>query len=471
MKHLIYGAVVLLLLALTSCDNDDPSVVIPEVTAELIDAGTDFVKLSVETKNAESGAWLCLPASQRKPSPSTILTTGKPLSTTNGKQELQVGGLKQNTGYIIYVAARNATEVTTATLAASTSKAYAYEMAMTDGWLAYHGNFYKNRVGYYMLTLCDGPISKSGLPTRVGDKAVHFFLGDAIATDGDNAMVTPGTYRISDGHDVSTVDAYNSRFIVATIVENGEATQGYVYKYVDGTVTVNHDAEGTYSIVAEMRIEREGTEEFIKCTFNGKLPFTNRDPARYNPLAEDVNMVPHAMSGNYTKSSNGDYGIYNFAIYNTPVDAGGFISGAGELICFTLISPYSATMDLDKLAGSYSDVVVSAPGITYKPFTFLAGMYEEFYGSYMPQGSFYCRYGDSMEMETLGLFAKGNVDVTKDGDNITLKANMLTMQNKRVTVECTAPSSSFYDYSSYAKPFMQVSRSSGNLKRAIPVRK
>ncbi len=461
----------LLFFAMTSCDDDDNSVVVPQVTAELIEAGSDFIKLSVETQKAANGAYLCLPASDREPSPSTILTTGKPLSVINGKEEILIDSLRQSTDYVVYVAARNATEVATAKLRVSTAKSYAEEVTMTDGWIAYYGDFYQNRVGYFMVAMSSGPISKSGLPTRVDDKAIHLFLGDAVSLDGDNAMITPGVYRISDAHEKGTVDSYNSRFMLATEIQGGEATQGYTFKFVDGTVTVDHDADGVYTIVADMRIERSGVEENIKCSYQGKLAFSNIDPARYNPLTEDVNMIPHAMSGNYSKDSQGAYGIYNFAIYNTPVDNGGFINGAGELICFTLISPYSDKMDLDKLAGTYDNVIVSAPGVTYTPFAFLAGMYESFYGSYMPQGSFYCHYDDALQMDVLGLFVKGKVEVTKEGDNIRLKGDMLTVQNKRVTVDATAPTSSFFDYSSYAKPSMQVQHRSGNLLRALPARK
>ena len=471
MKHLIYGAVMLLFFAMTSCDDDDNSIVVPQVTAELIQAGADFVKVSVETQKAGSGACLCLPAADRKPSPGTILTTGKPLGVINGKEEILIDSLRQSTDYVVYVAARNATEVATAELRVSTAKSYVDEVAMADGWIAYYGDFYQNRVGYFMVALSSGPISKKGLPTRVDDKAIHLFIGDAVSPDGDNAMITPGVYRISDAHEKGTVDAYNSRFMIAGEIQDGEATKGYTFKFVDGTVTVDHDADGVYTIAADMRIERSGVEENIKCTYQGKLAFTNIDPARYNPLAEDVNMVPHAMSGNYSKDSNGAYGIYNLAIFNTPVDDGGFINGAGEVICFTLISPYSDKMDLDKFAGTYENVIVSAPGVTYTPFAFLAGIYENFYGSYMPQCSFYCRYDDALQMDVIGLFAKGKVVVTKEGDNIRLKGDMITLQGKRVTVEATAPPSSFYDYSSYAKPSMQVQRRSGNLFRALPARK
>lgn len=471
MKHLIYGAVMLLLLAMTSCGSDDSTVAVPQVAAELIESGKDFVKLSVESHNAESGAYLCLPATDRQPTPGTILTTGKPLASVNDKQEVRIDGLKPNTDYVVYVAARNATEVTTTMTKASTEKSYIYDVTMTDGWITYYGDFYKNKVGYYMVALATGPISQSGLPTQTGDCGIHLFIGDAVAQDSDNGVITPGVYRISDAHEAGTVDAYNSRFMDVTEVENGVPTKGYTFKFVDGTVTVGHEADGTYTMEADMRIERSGVEEHVRCTFKGKLPYTNVDPARYNPLAEDTKMIPKSMSGNYSKSSQGDYGVYNFAIFNTPVDAGGFINGAGELVCFTLISPYSDKMDLDKMVGTYKTALVPQAGMTYVPYSYITGTYESYYGSYMPQGSFYCLYDDALQMKAIGLFVSGEIEVSKTGDNITLKANMLTVQNKRVTLEATAPASSFVDYSSYAKPSMLVNRKSSNLPKAMPVRK
>ncbi|MDY3914820.1 MAG: hypothetical protein SOZ18_07755, partial [Phocaeicola sp.] len=177
MKHLIFGLVMLALFALTGCSKDEATTTIPEVSAEVLETGTDFIKLSIDITKAESGSYFCLPAFEKAPTPGEILTKGKLLKIENKKQEVKIDSLEQETDYIIYIAARNATEVKTINIPVTTLKGYIQDVTMKDGWIQYYGDFYKNKVGYYMVALSDGPISNTGLPTRVGDKALHLFIG------------------------------------------------------------------------------------------------------------------------------------------------------------------------------------------------------------------------------------------------------------------------------------------------------
>lgn len=471
MKHLIFGLVMLALFALTGCSKDEATTTIPEVSAEVLETGTDFIKLSIDITKSESGSYFCLPAFEKAPTPGEILTKGKLLKIENKKQEVKIDSLEQETDYIIYIAARNATEVKTINIPVTTLKGYIQDVTMKDGWIQYYGDFYKNKVGYYMVALSDGPISNTGLPTRVGDKALHLFIGDAIPLDGDNASLKTGTYRISDEHEQGTADAYNCKFIISTAVENGVSTAGYTYRFVDGTITIEYTGDNTYSFLVDAKIELESGEQNIRCSFTGKLPFTNQDPARYNPLRENITVVPKGLSGWYTKSSNGEFGTYNFSLYNTPIDASGFVAGAGEVVMFTLLAPYSERMDIEKLVGTYENVVISEPGSTYTPPAIIAGMYSYFYGMYAPQGSFYSRYNDAGQIDLLGLFIKGKVVITKDGDNITLKGDMITIQNKNVKIEYTGSSTSIVDFSQSSSPLMILNHKSGSLSKAIPLRK
>lgn len=354
---------------------------------------------------------------------------------------------------------------------ASTAKAYIHDMLLQDGWMQYYGDFYKNEVGYYMIALSDGPISSTGLPTRVGDKALHLFIGDRVPLDGDHAQLTPGVYPISDSHEIGVADAYNCKFVISTEVENNVTTKGYTYRFVDGTITVEHIGERAYSFLIEGKIEEEKGEINIRCRFDGELPFSNIDPARYTPPSKDITMVPHNFSGTYSSSSTGQYGTYSFTLYNTPVDQYGFISGAGEVMGLTLLAPYSAKMDINKLVGVYDLFVESKAGSTYTPPAIIAGMYKYSYGIYMPQGSYYSRYNENMQLDLLGLFTKEQISITQEGEMIKLVGEMITIQNKRVKIDYTGPISNLIDYSQNSASQLQFTESnvhSINSLRAIP---
>lgn len=90
---------------------------------------------------------------------------------------------------------------------------------------------------------------------------------------------------------------------------------------------------------------------------------------------------------------------------------------------------------------------------------------------YAPQGSFYSRYNDAGQIDLLGIFIKGKVVITKDGDNITLRGDMTTIQNKNVKIEYTASSTNIVDFSQSSSPFMVLNHKSGSLSKAIPLRK
>lgn len=468
MKNFIHAFLLLTALALAGCETDETRAVIPDLSATAIETGTESFKFSVEGNPTEAGAYICQLATEKAPTPATILKDGQALSLQGGKQEVTINNLLPEKDYVVYIAVRNVTEVKTKTLAFTTGKTYAYYVELKEGWIQYYGDFYKNNVGYYMLAFTDGPISKSGLPTRVNDHALRLFIGDVLSNDSRNAKLTPGTYHLSDGHEVGTADAFNCNFVIATEVKDGVASNGYEYKIVDGDVKVDRTKDDVYTFDADLKIEDNGVEKNIKCHFSGKLPFTCLDPAVYNPLEKDVNVVPTNMSGNYSKDKAGQYGTYNLTFYNTPTDQGGFISGAGDLLNLTLLTPYSPSMDISKLAGTYDKVVTSAPGITLQPFTIIAGLYGEVFGMYVPQGTYYTRISDALEYESIGLVSGGKITITTKGTDITVKADLTTPQGKHITIDYTGPTSGIADYSQYAKPGVLGVRKNNILRKVMP---
>ena len=97
----------------------------------------------------------------------------------------------------------------------------------------------------------------------------------------------------------------------------------------------------------------------------------------------NVNVVN--MGGRYQTDYNKTYGMYTMALFNTPIDEGGFVDGAGEVINLSLITKYTEHMDINNLAGEYTVAdVINGP---YEPGKFLSGTLYEYYGMMLPMGT------------------------------------------------------------------------------------
>lgn len=309
--------------------------------------------------------------------------------------------------------------------------------------------------GQYMVHLSDAPISDGGLPTQKGQIVIRFDAFNEATPDAHNAVLPEGTYTPSTSMESNTLyagDQYLCAMVCTDITDEGP--DGYTVPFSSATATVKHNASGYYiEFTGDAGKKYEGADfQTLRITYNGELKFDNQDPTAYDKLAEDVTMVPTMLSGNYTVSDN--FGNYSIALLNCPLDDEGYITGAGELVNFELLTAPSATMNINDIAGDYT--ITSVMDGPYNPGSFLSGTLYEFYSQYIPMGTYYSAYDeDGYALNMYGFATGGSVKVTTDGTNVTFNADFETESGKHVKVNYTGDASGIIDYSqssSYAAP-------------------
>ena len=143
--------------------------------------------------------------------------------------------------------------------------------------------------------------------------------------------------------------------------------------------------------------------------------------------------------------------MYTMALFNTPIDEGGFVDGAGEVINLSLITKYTEHMDINNLAGEYTVAdVINGP---YEPGKFLSGTLYEYYGMMLPMGtnlSFYDEKGS--QINKYGFAKDGSIKVSVDGDKITFSGDIETENGKHFTFNYTGSASAISDYTVSSAP-------------------
>lgn len=93
MKNFIHAFLLLTALALAGCETDETRAVIPDLSVTAIETGTESFMFSVEGNPTEAGAYICQLATEKAPTPATILKDGQALSLQGGKQEVTINNL------------------------------------------------------------------------------------------------------------------------------------------------------------------------------------------------------------------------------------------------------------------------------------------------------------------------------------------------------------------------------------------
>ena len=156
-------------------------------------------------------------------------------------------------------------------------------------------------------------------------------------------------------------------------------------------------------------------------------------------------MVPTGSAIGYSNVA-GSYGDYSCTFYNTPLDDEKFVIGAGELMNLELLTPEAQPMDLSKLAGTYT--VTSALEGPWAPGNWLDGQLYEYYGIYMPLGTYYSTYDANGNKTNMNGFARsGSVVVTVEGDDVTFNCDLVAEGGHTIKMNYTANKSDFVDQS------------------------
>lgn len=305
------------------------------------------------------------------------------------------------------------------------------------------GNYYGN--GEYLAHISDAPMDADGLPTQVGQYVVRFYAFADKSVNSANAILPSGRYVSSQSFEKGTIfDDKGYLFVwICTAIENGEPQVKSVYFDKGATVNVVYNSDGNYDIDFKGSVSADsaasaGFQNF-RMKFHGPISFYNQDPSYYEKLTEDVVMVPEQLSAGYS-NAEGLYGDYSCTFLNCPLDTSGFVIGAGELLNLELLTEESATMDLTKLPGEYTIASIDAATVG----NFVEGVLYSYYGMYFPLGSYYETFDENgAETKLKGFVKGGSVKVTQVDEGYNFDVDLIVEGDHHVTMNYTAPESSF----------------------------
>lgn len=322
---------------------------------------------------------------------------------------------------------------------------YDKQLTATQSLGIYYGG------GQYLVELSDQPISSNGLPTQAGQVIVRFIAFGVDDADSRNAKLPSGRYTPATTFAPGTL--YNSssslQAMVCTGLDSVGAPLGYTIPF-DKTAVANveYKSDGTYAIdfKGQCSSKLDGAAfQNIHVTYDGAISFDNQDPKSYELLDKDVVMVPTGSAIGYSNVA-GSYGDYSCTFYNTPLDDEKFVIGAGELMNLELLTPEAQPMDLSKLAGTYT--VTSALEGPWAPGNWLDGQLYEYYGIYMPLGTYYSTYDANGNKTNMNGFARsGSVVVTVEGDDVTFNCDLVAEGGHTIKMNYTVNKSAFVDQS------------------------
>ena len=313
---------------------------------------------------------------------------------------------------------------------------------VTNTYNLYYGAV-SNKVGMYMLHLCDGELTTGGLPTEINKHDIRLTVMAAPSDNSDNASLPSGTYSLNDNPNAVGIYQKQCVYIETNSINSKGQVDGFLDSLKVATLNVENKGNGMYHLELEGELNECGKIEF---NYDGKLTFVNKDKnVGYDYITENVDFKPLGMSGRYVKAKS-TYCDYSIVFYNTELDGEGFVVGAGGLLNMVLLTSYAVPMDINNIVGTY-DVVMPVQGAVYEPGKFIGGsMIDTGYGA-LPMGTYYSEVDDEGYDKAYGMLNGGTVKVTLDGNDLTFDCNWTTPQGKTVVMNYTGDVRSIIDQS------------------------
>lgn len=311
------------------------------------------------------------------------------------------------------------------------------------------GFYYGN--GQYFTCLSTDSLTSGGGVTKAGQKSVVFYALGKKSLDSENAILPSGRYVSSTSLANGTLyDGQHYLYASVSTAKDSSLALNTLYLDKGAEANVEYNSDGTYTIDFKGRSTKADNMDFenIHCTFNGKIPYVNKDASYYKKYSEDVNFVPKGYSGGY--SNYADYGSYTLSFFTMPIDNEGFTAGAGELVNFELLTDTASVMDLSKLVGTYTPT--SSLNGPYEKGHWLDGVNYYYYGTYMCTGTYICEYNSEGYASSHRDFAKsGTVTITDEGDNLRVVCDLTLEGGHKLTMNQLMAKSSIHERSAGAK--------------------
>lgn len=338
----------------------------------------------------------------------------------------------------------------------NSDNSYYADVAATNTYNLYYGAV-SEQLAAYTLHLCDGKLSKGGLPTEINKHDIRLTVLAKPSQNPAGAALPSGTYKLVNSTEKAGVYGKQSVYIETNKVNADGQVDGFLDSLATCNLNVERRTDGTYKLLVEGELRDHGKVRFA---YDGKLEFVNKDPAAgYQTITEDVNFVPRTMSGRYVKATD-TYCDYTITFLNCDTDDEGFIVGAGEYLNLVLLTEHKVPMDINTIVGTY-DVVMPVAGAVYEKGKYVGGTMFKRSGTTYPVGSYYKEF-DGQGGEAFGLFNGGTITVTQNNGDITFKGNWKTPEGKTVKMEYTGNVSKIIDQSQQqAKPAARNNRIDG----------
>lgn len=332
-------------------------------------------------------------------------------------------------------------DVKDVTFSNTNSNSYHADVAVTNTYNIYYGSV-SDELAAYTLHLCDGKLSKGGLPTEINKHDIRVTILAKPSLNPNSAALTSGNYTLVDNTDEAGVYHKQSVYIETNKMNANGQVDGFLDSLTVCNLKVEQRPNGTYNLLLEGELKEHGK---IRFTYDGKLDFVNKDPdTGYQSITENVDFKPKNMSGRYVRATD-SYCDYSITFLNCETDAEGFIVGAGEYLNLVLLTEYKVPMDINTIVGTYS-VVMPVTGAVYEQGKFIGGTMFKRGNTTYPVGSYYKEF-DGQGGEAFGLFNGGTITVTQNNGDITFKGNWTTPEGKNVKMDYTANVSNIIDQS------------------------
>ena len=397
---LIAGVVLVLTVASACQDSREEEIPLPQITLAEVSAGTEEIVFTISAVDADELAYVCIEASGEIPSVEHILSTGTPVEPSESA-EVTVSSLTPGTDYIVAAAASNSTGAVT-------------EPATEGG----HDSDAEG-VDQFMIQLSSGLVGDDAMPLE-GGSLIRLFVF-ANATDGDNPVLEAGTYTLG-GNTAGSIWAEGSQFATGT---TADASQWSTSLFSSGEVSVALE-NGVYTIEANLVLD-DGNGSKVRGRASGEIRIEDLTDG-FRHFYDDVEPQTMTGMGGYVMTSSSGLDSYTFTLYNTPVDEGGFVAGAGYVAGLTLYAPALPAGETD-FTGTYSINPDYADGV-YPEYTFIPGYL--YMG--LPYGTYMAEYNDEGAIEAAGLVTGGTVTIQSASDGVSVSADLITSTGAHISL-------------------------------------
>lgn len=400
-----------LVSGLVACDDSDeevvpPEVVVPTLEAEVVEVGQTSAVFEVNAAHVDEVCYLLQKADEELPSTSEVLAGGTPVEDTQTTLE----NLEEATAYRVLVAARNdslGVELSDTLDFTTTSRWTVVEDFTSEHTLAWWYGEYADGTDQFFLQLSTAEADPYTASPQEGGEMMRFYVF-APSTSREDIQLAPGTYTL--GGDTNESGTFWRDGSVCAYGTTADDWMQVGFK--SGQLTVAY-ANGTYTIEADV-VLNDGVDTEVKASYRGELTIENVADGFHHFYGEVPAQVMNGAGGYVSASSAEGMDCYTLSLYNTPVDADGFVAGAGYVAQVTLYTealPYGEF----NLQGHYT---ANADWETEGFFagTFISGFIYDMWGIKLPQGTFLSYYGNNGSIEMAGMAMDGTVDIEQQAD-------------------------------------------------------